>query len=87
MDDEIERIPAGLQLIERDIQGRHVGNVAIDQEVAAELGSKRPDPFRKRLSLIGKGQLGSGSGKLLGNAPGQRLVIGKPHDQAALAFH
>jgi len=87
VDNEIQRFPACPDLVERRIQRRHVGNIAIDQEIAAKLGSKRPDPFCQCLSLIGKGQFGSGTGKLLGNAPGKGFVIGKPHDQAALALH
>jgi hypothetical protein len=41
----------------------------------------------QRLALIGKGQFRTLFVQLLGDAPCQRLVVGQPHDQAALALH
>ena len=41
----------------------------------------------ERLALIGEGELGAVRGQRLGDAPGDRVVVGDPHDQAALALH
>jgi hypothetical protein len=62
-------------------------NVAFDQEIAAQAFRQRPHPLFQRLALIGESQFGAVLAQALGNAPGQRLVVGEAHDQAALALH
>jgi hypothetical protein len=87
MDDEVDRVPALFQSVEGRIQRVHVGHVAIDQQVAAELLGQRAHTLFEGLALEGEGQLGTLFVQLLGDAPSQRLVIGQPHDQATLALH
>jgi hypothetical protein len=41
----------------------------------------------KRLALIGESELGALFRQSLRNPPGQRLVVGETHDQAALSAH
>ena len=36
---------------------------------------------------IGEGELGAVRGERLGDAPGDRVIVGDAHHQAALAFH
>ena len=60
---------------------------ALGDWVNAELLGKRPDALSLRLALEGKGQLGTLCRHRLGNAPGNRVIIGNTHDQPALALH
>ena len=62
-------------------------DVAVDQQVGAELGGERPHPLLERLALVGEGQLGALVGQCPGDSPGQRPVVGEAHDQPALALH
>ena len=55
--------------------------------VRAKLLGQRADPFLECVALIGERQLGARIGAGLGDAPGDGLVIGKAHDQAALSRH
>ncbi len=48
---------------------------------------QRLDALAQRLALIGEGELGALRGERLGNAPGDRVVVGDAHDQPALALH
>ena len=75
------------RLLEHPVEIGHVGDVAFDQEIGADLGRERPDPLLERLALIGESELGALLGEPLRNPPGQRLVVGEAHDQAALSAH
>ena len=59
------------------------GSTSVD----AERLRQRLDPLAQRLALIGEGQLGALRRQRLGNAPGNRMIIGDAHDQPALALH
>ena len=48
---------------------------------------QRLDPLLQRIALIGECKLGALRPAGLGDAPGNRAVVGDPHDQAALAAH
>ena len=87
VDDEIDRLPALLQRVEGAVERFHVRHVAFEGEIAAELFGQRADALLQRLALIGEGHLGALLVQLLGNAPGQRLVVGESHDQPTLALH
>ena len=87
MDDEVDRRPALCKCRERLVEFGHVRYVTVDQEIAAELLCKRSHPLFQRLALIAKCQFGARFVQLLRNAPSERAVIGKPHDQAALTLH
>src|SRR5690606_32102155 len=45
------------------------------------------DALLQRLALIGEGEFRTMFGAGLGNAPGNRSVIGNAHDEAAFALH
>ena len=53
----------------------------------ADLLRERLDPLLQRIALIGEGELGAVRVRGLGDAPGDRAVVGDAHDQAALAAH
>ena len=53
----------------------------------ADLLRQRLDALLQRVALIGEGKLGTLRMAGLGDAPGDRPVVGDPHDQAALAAH
>src|SRR5262249_2822198 len=48
---------------------------------------ERLDPLFERVALIGKGKVGALRPASARNAPGDRPVVGHPHDQAALCAH
>src|SRR5690606_11053661 len=75
------------QFVECGVERIHVGHVAIDEQIGIELLGQRLDALEKCLPLIGEGQLRAMRMQGLGDAPGKRLVVGKPHDESALASH
>ena len=64
-----------------------VGDVAMAQHQAADLGGQRLDPLLQRVALIGQRDLGALGVAGLGNAPGDRTVIGDAEHHASLALH
>ena len=54
---------------------------------AAERLRQRLHAPAERLALIGEGERRALGGERLGDAPGDRVVVGDPHDQPALALH
>ena len=64
-----------------------IGHVAIADHDAADLLGQRLDALFQRVALIGESQLGAVAAAGLGDAPGERAMVGDPHDQAALAAH
>ena len=87
MHDEVDLAPALLYRLEERVDAGLVRHVAFDNEVRAQLRGKRIDPFFERLTLIGKRQFRPGPGQCLGDAPGNGLVIGEPHDQPTFSCH
>jgi hypothetical protein len=53
----------------------------------ADLGGERLDALLQRIALLGEGKLGAGRVACLGNAPGDRAVVGNAEDHAPLALH
>ena len=53
----------------------------------ADLLGERLDALLQRIALIGEGQFGAMASAGLGDAPGERAVVGDPHDQAAFTAH
>ena len=53
----------------------------------AERLRQRLDAPAERLALIGEGERRAVRGERPGDAPGDRVVVGDPHDQPALALH
>jgi hypothetical protein len=48
---------------------------------------QRLDALAERLALVGEGELGACAGQRARDAPGDRMVVGHAHDQAAAALH
>ena len=69
------------------IDRRDVLDVAGQHEIGADRGGERLDPLAERVALIGEGELRPVRGERPGDAPGDRVVVGDPHDQPALAVH
>jgi len=84
---EVEGAPRLLHRCEGGIEAGIVGHLARHYQVGAERFGQRLYPLQQRLALIGEGHLRPGVMHGLGDAPGDRSVIGDPHDQAALAGH
>ena len=51
------------------------------------LCGERAHPLAERLALIGEGEFGALGRQRLGDAPGDRMIVGDAHDEAALAAH
>ena len=87
VDDEIEVAPDRAELGEGGVERGRLGHVAVDQGRRAQRLDQGDDALLERLALIGEGELGALAGQRLGDAPGDRAIIGDPHDEAALAGH
>ena len=64
-----------------------VGHVAMAGDMRAEFGGQRLDALLEGVALIGQRDLGALVGAGLGDAPGDRPIVGDAEDQAALAGH
>ena len=87
VDDEVDVVPGLADGVEGAVEAGALGDVAIDQQVRADRLGERPDAARERIRLVGEGQLGALAGGRAGDAPGDRMVVGDPHDEAAFAGH
>ena len=87
MHQEVDLAPLLLQHCEGGVDGRGIGDVAMAEHEAADLGGERLDALLERIALIGEGELGAGRVACLGDAPGDRAVVGKAEDHPALALH
>ena len=87
VDHEINAPPHPFELTEDRIQRGAVGDVARQHHVGTDRLRERFDPFAERVPLVGQRQPGTGASHRLGDAPGQRTIVGDPHDQALLARH
>ena len=87
MHHEVERAPGLLRGREHRVDGRGIGHVAMAEHTRADLLRQRLDALLERIALIGEGNVGALGAAGLGDAPGQRPVVGDPQDQTALAAH
>ncbi len=87
VDDEIEPLPAFGKCGEGAVETGFVGHVALDQLAAADAFRERPHAPAERLALEGESQLGTLRAHRLGDAPGERPLVGDAHDEAALSGH
>ena len=87
MHEEIEAAPGVFQRLEDGIQGCLVFHIRRQHQLRADALRQRGHPPAERLALIGKGQIRALCGAGLGNAPGDRVIIGDAHHEAALALH
>ena len=85
MNQEVERAPGRAHGREGGIDALGFGDVAMADHNAADLAGKRLDALLERIALIGEGERGAVAVARLGDAPGERAMVGDPHDQAALA--
>ena len=72
---------------ERRVDRRAVGDVAMAEHMRAEFCGERAHALLQRLALIGEGELGAGGARGLGDAPGDRTVVGDAEDHALEAAH
>ena len=63
------------------------GHVAIDERGRAQRLDQGDHPLPERFALVGEGELGALAGQRLGDTPGDRTIVGNPHDEAAFAGH
>ena len=88
MNQKIHLAPFFLDGRKAGIHGGIVGDVGREHEgLLSEAFDQWPDALFQRFALIGKSQLRALRSKLLGNAPGNRILVGDTHDEAALALH
>ena len=64
-----------------------LGHVAMADDDAVDLLGQRFHPLLQGVALIGEGEIGAMVAAGPRDAPGNRPVIGDPHDEAALAAH
>ncbi len=77
MDDEIELVPLLRGFGENGVDGGEIGHVAMADDAAADLGRQRLDALLELVALVGEGELGALGGAGLGDAPGDRMIIGE----------
>ena len=87
MHDEIDLAPFFLQHVERRIDGRGIGDVAMAEQQPAELFGQRLDALFQRIALPGQRDLRAGRAAGFGDAPCDRAVVGDAEDHPALALH
>ena len=64
-----------------------IGDVAMAEQEPAEFLGQRLDALLQRVALPGERDLGAGRVAGLGDAPGDRAVVGDAEDHPALALH
>ena len=87
MDDEVELAPAFPQRLEHRVDRVEVLDVAGQHQLRADALGQRLDAFAQRFALVGEGELGAMRVQRARNAPGDRIVVGDAHDEAAAASH
>ena len=87
MHHEIKPAPFALQPREQRLQALLVLDIGFLDDLRAELFDHRDHALAERRALVGEGHLGAGGVQGLGDAPGDRTLVGHAHDEAALAGH
>src|SRR6185437_2814429 len=87
VDGEVEPPPALVDGGKEAIEALFVGDIAIAHEVAADLLGERPHALAIGIALIRESEFRAMRRDQLGDAPGERALIGNAHDQAALSLH
>jgi hypothetical protein len=87
MDQKVDRIPDLGQLGKGGIQRAGIGDVAIDQGGRLHRLDQRDHPLLEQVALVGEGQFRARLMQGLGDAPGNGMLVGDPHDEPALALH
>ena len=84
---KIELPPFLPQPCEHRVDRRNILGVARKHKVRTKLLGERGHALQDRLALIGEGELRAMLAELSGDAIGDRMVVGDPHHEAALALH
>ncbi len=87
MNQKIQLPPFGAERRENRIDAGNVFDVARQYGINTERLRERPDALSLRVALERKGKLGALRVERFCDAPGNRMIIGDTHDQAALCFH
>jgi hypothetical protein len=87
MNEKIDLAPDLLQFGEDVVDSGNVLDITGQQDIGANGISQRLHPPAEGLALIGEGQFGPVLAQFTGNAPGNGMVIGDAHHQAAPALH
>ena len=76
-----------LQHLEHRVDGGGIGDVAMAEQDTVELPGQRLDPLFQRIALPGQRDFRAGRAAGLGDAPGDRAVVGNAENHPALALH
>ena len=87
MDDEIHAVPHLAQCGKGGIDGGGIADIAIDHRRRLQRFDQWHHPLAEQVALVGKGQFGARIVQGLGDAPGDGVLVGHAHDQAAFALH
>ena len=87
MDEKIDGPPGIAERLEHRLDASLVGDVAREHELGADLGRERLDPLPDGVALISERNIRAMVAASLGDAPGDRAVIGDAEHHAALARH
>ena len=87
MHQKVEPPPTIGNLREQRIEARLGADIRLDHEIALQALGQGPHPLSQRVALIGKGEPGALRMRCLGNAPGDRALIGDAHDEALFSGH
>ena len=79
--------PGLSDLRENRVDAGDILDVAGQSQRRAEAFGQRLDALAERLALIGEGEFRAFGGEGLGDAPGDGMIVGDAHDQAAFARH
>ncbi len=87
MYDEIQRPPFVRKSTEGGVHRGLIGHIDIDHEGRSDAFGQRRDAATKGFALIAESKLSPFSRQRLGNAPGDGVVVGDAHDEAAFSIH
>ena len=93
MDDEVQSVALGIAapgLVDRGkgcIYRGDILDIAGQDQLRADALGERLDALAERLALIGEGHLRAMGVQGARDAPGDRVLVGDAHDEAALVVH
>ncbi len=87
MDHKVDLAPFLPEHVEDGVDGRGIGDVAMAEQDAAEFLGQRLDPLLQRVALPGECDFRARRVAGLGDAPGNRAVVGDAENHSALALH
>jgi hypothetical protein len=87
VDHEVDLAPLLPEHFKHRVDGQGIGDVAMAEQDAVEFFGQRLDAFFQRVALPGQCYFRARRTAGLGDAPGDRAVVGNPEDHPALALH